>query len=70
MATQSELHQGAQRYNAQLQEYNGKLQADLNAASEQLKQLQVIFHCVTILPEALTPFDMQTSISKQSGTMT
>lgn len=30
----TELHQQAQKYNAQLQEYNGKLQGDLKASSD------------------------------------
>ena len=40
VASQTELHQHAQKYNAQLQEYNGKLQDDMRAAAEQLQQLQ------------------------------
>lgn len=40
VATQVELHQYAQKYNAQLQEYNGKLQNDLTKSAEQLQQLQ------------------------------
>ena len=37
----SELHQHAQKYNSQLQEYNSKLQGDLQSSSSQLKQLNV-----------------------------
>ncbi|KAK9814021.1 hypothetical protein WJX73_009377 [Symbiochloris irregularis] len=40
VATQVELHQHAQKYNAQLQEYNGKLQDDLRKSAEQVQQLQ------------------------------
>lgn len=41
VTTQTELHHQAQKYNAQLQEYNGKLQDDLRLSAAQLQQLQV-----------------------------
>ena len=49
VTSQSELHQHAQKYNSQLQEYNGKLQDDLRVAAEQLHQLQV-GHLLPSLP--------------------
>lgn len=45
----SELHQHAQKYNAQLQEYNSKLQADLQSSSHELKRLTVSYLCPTHL---------------------
>lgn len=39
----SELYQHAQKYNSQLQEYNGKLQNDLQGSADQVRQLTVCF---------------------------
>jgi hypothetical protein len=41
VATQSELHQHAQKYCAQLQDYNGKLQSDSQALADSLRTMQV-----------------------------
>jgi hypothetical protein len=41
VATQVELHQHAQKYCAQLQDYNSKLQCDSQAANESLRLIQV-----------------------------
>lgn len=36
----TELYQHAQKYNSQLQEYNGKMQGELQAANESVARLQ------------------------------
>ena len=41
MTTWKEMHDQAQKYNAQLQQYNSKLQDDLQAASTSLRDAQV-----------------------------
>ena len=42
MSSLRELHQQAQKYNAQLQEYNTKLQQDVALSNDSLQKLQVI----------------------------
>lgn len=48
MSSANELHQHATRYCSQLQEYNAKLQDEVQALSEQLKALQVLTQNLTI----------------------
>ena len=37
----TELYSNAQKYNGQLQEYNGRMQAELQAANESVAKAQV-----------------------------
>ncbi len=41
VAAQMELHQHAQKYCAQLQDYNSRLQCDAQALTESLRSIQV-----------------------------
>ena len=41
MSSLRDLHQQAQKYNAQLQEYNTKLQQDVALSNDSLQKLQV-----------------------------
>jgi hypothetical protein len=66
----TELYQHAQKYNSQLQEYNGKMQAELQAANESMGKVQARHALLrgSIVREGVTPdSSVRAAFASQQG---